>query len=339
MDCGEANAFDDEPIFPEEELGIRRRLDFLARPFPPLQREMRRSLHLLFRDEQRRSGFEAAWFVARMGREQFYEDIVDAEDPDDIPALISEPGLGGIARQAFVERWMSTDVFERRPQTFARREFAEGGFADPTGLFQVYGAGCWVILVDTPRLGGRPVPRTWEDLLHPRWQGDIVSNGQDGIVVPLLLFNLRKDYGLDAVHALARNVRECRGGAAMARFAGTDDPKGAAIYILPHFWAGNVIRRDKVEMVWPREGAYAAPLIHLKKRAATPAADLAHAFITGRAWARWMESTSCASVRDDVPARPLPGPLRWVGWEYARSHDVHRARGALIAEFMKERAA
>ncbi|ADP69775.1 hypothetical protein Rvan_0493 [Rhodomicrobium vannielii ATCC 17100] len=332
------DALDEEPVFPEEDdARVRRRLDYLARPYPPLQREMRRSIHLLLRDEHRRSGLEAAWYVARVGPAQPYDDIAEATDPDTIPALISDPGLGGIARQPFVERWLDTGVFEQRQQVFARRDFTEAGFADPTGLFQVDGAGSWVILVDKTRLAGRPIPRSWEDLLHPQWQGDILSSGQNGVVLALLLVNLAQDFGLDGMRAFARNVREVRGGAAMARYVGTDDPRSAAICVLPNFWAHTVVRRDRSELVWPREGAYAPPILRLKKSETTPAANFIEAYITGREWAARMESARCFSVRDDVPAEPPGGALRWIGWERARSLDFTYIRETLVAAYLKER--
>jgi|AGTN01.1.fsa_nt_gi ABC-type Fe3+ transport system, periplasmic component len=315
----------DEPFFPEEEDGTKRRLDYFGHTFPPLQREIRRRLHHHFRERK----LEAAWYVPRTLGDGLYGDFQDARDAADLPPLVSGIGLGAFTRPAFSGRWQAEGVFQETRQTLTRREFIEAGFADPLGLFHVYGAGAWVILADPARLDGRPLPRCWEDLLAPCYHGDIVANGAGGQLSPVLLFNFHRDFGADGIRALAPNLRDFWGGAKMARMAGTDDPQGAALYILPHFWAVNNIHPDRARMVWPREGAYATPLFLLHKHESNAAAQAARDFLTGPEWARTMESVCCSSIRDDTGAAPLPGALRWIGWEQARSLDFAALRPTL----------
>ncbi|CAH2601723.1 ABC transporter substrate-binding protein [Rhodovastum atsumiense] len=311
----------DEPAFPEEEGGPRRRLDYFGHVFPPLRRMVRQHLHEGFERERRRSGLTAAWYVPASLDSPDCAWVHETEDADWLPGLLSDAGLGRFTRPGFTTRWQQAGLYQPRPQPALRPDLAAAGLADPLGVCEVYGAGPWVILADRARLRGRPVPQGWEDLLSPQYRGDIVANGSDGRLAGVLLFNLFVDFGLDGLQALGANMWGFRGGAQMARNLGSGDPEGAALAILPYFWALNNIHRDRVALVWPREGAYAVPLLLLRRHDAPPAARLAHALLTGRDWAGRMESAGCASNRDDSGGAPLPGPLRWLGWSHARGLD------------------
>ncbi|GEO81026.1 ABC transporter substrate-binding protein [Pararhodospirillum oryzae] len=330
--------FYDEPEFPEEEGAPPRRLDFLGITFPPMQREMRRRLHALYtraRVTGADQGQDIAWYVPRTVQDSFYAFLLTTPDPLDLPALALDGGLGHFARADFVRRWIDTPVFERKAQTIARPCLQGAGLEDPHGLFEVTGAGSWVILADLPRLNGRPVPRTWEDLLHPRYQRDILVNGTRGMISPVLMWNFYQDFGLDGLTALGRNTADIRGGAQMARYAGRPGPLGAALSILPRFWAFTVIHPETTRVVWPAEGAYATPQLVLRQRETTPGAALTHAFLTGPDWARGLDALGCASVRDDLGVPPLPGRVRWVGWDLVQSGRMGGERATLEAAFQQ----
>lgn len=321
----------DDPFFPEDVGGPARPLDVLGHCFPPLARELRRQLA----DHFRAGPAGARWYVPTVQGHDPYGELPHTDDADALPALIMDLGLGKFARSGFIRRWGDSGRFRRRRQTIARPEFTAAGFADPDGMFQVVGAGAWVILADRVRLGGRPAPRCWADLTHPRFGGDIVANGRDGRLTPPLAFNLYGELGEDGLTALGANVKAIWGGAQMARTAGTDNPDGAALYVLPRFWALANGRPERVDTVWPRDGAICAPVLLLRRAVANAAADHAETFLTAPAWARTLDGAACASVRPDIDARPLPGPLRWLGWDRVRAWDLDALRPVIDAAFAK----
>lgn len=308
------NCFDEEPCFPEDDDGPPRRLDFFGLTIPPLGREMRRLLAAHFRA----GGLTPSWYVARVQTDGPYPRFFDTTgDPADIPELIADAGPRHFTGHAFTQRWPG--LFARHPEAPMRAEFLRAGLADPQGICHVFGCACWVILADLDKLGSRPLPQSWADILHPRFRGDIVANGEGGHIAPLLAANLARDFGPEALTALGHNVCAIQGGGEMARAAGSRHPNRAALYLLPRFWAENTIHRDSTRMVWPAEGAYCTPMLLAGKPERSAAASAAFECLTGPAWAARLEDVHCPTAHPALAHHPLPGELRWIGWELARS--------------------
>jgi ABC-type Fe3+ transport system substrate-binding protein len=159
-----------------------------------------------------------------------------------------------------------------------RPEFREAGLVDAKGVHRVFGANVEIVLTDIKRLGNRPLPKTWADILHPQFKGDIIISGEEGDIHESFLFGLHKDHGEAALTALGANVRTFMHPAEMAKTAGSANPKGAALYILPWFFAKSAPHREATQVVWPEEGAYLSPLYLFRKRNARPEAKLASGF-------------------------------------------------------------
>ncbi|ACO76313.1 hypothetical protein AvCA_00460 [Azotobacter vinelandii CA] len=317
----------EEPVFPEEEWGATRRLDFYGQNIPPLARAMRRLLAEHFRRRQ----LQPAWYVTGPFGNEPYRQFSEVEDADDLPALIADAGPRAFGRPAFAERWAG--VYAARRQAGRRAEFVQAGLYDPADIFQTHGCSCWLILADEQELAGRPLPTAWCDLFAPRYERSIVLNGDGDLPARLLLANLAHDHGAAAMTALGRNTRAIRSGGEMGRAAGSHSPERAALYVLPWFWARNNIHTQRTRILWPRDGAYVTPLVSLGRRELSPGAQAALDFLGGPLWAATMESVDCV-VADPRHARaPLPGPLRWTGWEPVRSAALDDLVASAAAHF------
>lgn len=321
VDAGLESLEDEEPVFPEEQGGAPRQLDFYGHSIPPLERELRRQLAHHFISQ----GLQPDWYIPRSLNARPYQDFQHTQQREALPCLIAA-GPRHFAQPSFSQRW--ADVFAPLPTIPLRPELVSAGFADPEDLFRVYGSACWTILLDRERLGDRPEPKGWADLFDPRYQGDIILNGEHGLPNAMLLANLAKDFGPAALETLGRHTKAILGGGEMARAAGSRHPQRAAIYVLPWFWAENNIHTERTLRLWPEEGAYGSPLTLLGQKQLSPGAQAAFDFITGPRWARQMEDIHCIAAHQQHARLPLPGSLRWIGWDLARSATLN----ALMAE-------
>lgn len=331
------DTLNEEPVFPEKETGVRRKLDYLGYAPCPIRAEMRRRMHKRFEDERADGRPSPLWYVPSGCHESnVYDDIWKVEDPAELPGVVSEVGIGDFLQPAFVERFFEGGLLSAPVSALVREEYKEAGLADPTGLYHVYGVLPYLILVDRKRLGSRAVPETWSDLFQPCYKNDIIINGWENDIQEALLFNMNKDFGEEGLASLGANVKDFWHPADMAKAAGTENPKGAALYVLPWFFAKSAPHTDRTLLVWPKEGAYVTPLYVLTKKERSEAARSPLDFLTGPSWAAFLAKAGFPPARTDAPS--LPGKLRWIGWEYARSRDMEALRAPLNAAFMKGRA-
>ena len=329
---------DEDPVFPENENNQRRALDLLAHAPCPLRNEMRRRLHKHFRAVAQSGGAVPAWFMpAGCHSPNPYDELWQTTDAAELPGLISETGFSDYNRPEFTRRWFDTGVFGKLAAGAIRPEFHDAGLVDPKGQFHVYGAVPEVVLVDLKRLGDRPVPRTWADVLHPRFKHDVIISGEPGDIHESILHGLGCDHGEAGLAALGGNVRDFFHPAEMAKMAGSANPKGAALYILPNFFAKSCPHREAIQIVWPDEGAYLNPLYLFGKADAGPAVAPALEYFCGAEWAAHLAKTGFAPARTDAP--PLPGKLRWVGWDYVCTHDLTALAATMNAAFARGYAA
>jgi ABC-type Fe3+ transport system substrate-binding protein len=332
----EIDLLDQEPVFPETETGHRRKLDYLGFAPCPVRAEMRRQMHQLFRSKRPAGVGEPLWFVPSSCHDvNVYDGLWQTEDEAELPGVISEVGFGDFNRPQFIQRWLDSGVYAPISDADVRPEFRDAGLVDARGIHRVIGANVEIVLADLKRLGDRPLPKTWADILHPRFHRDIIISGEEGDIHESFLFGLNKDHGEAGLAALGANVRAFMHPAEMAKTAGSENPKGAALYILPWFFALSAPHRAATKIVWPEEGAYLSPLYAFQKRNARPEAKLALDFLCSEAWAAHLAKIGLAPARIGSPA--LPGKLRWLGWDYVRSHDLESMRAPLNAAFIRGR--
>jgi len=207
---------------------------------------------------------------------------------------------------------------------------AGAGLADPLDGFGVFAAIPLVFLVDHTRLAGRAPPLRWADVLGAQWRGEVVFGGwRPHTGVPFsdynqfLLLCLLEEFGEDGVRAFAASVRGLQHNVVSARTAGGGGGLGGAVTILPWMQAEMAPRRDRVSVVWPEDGAYAMPIGFVQRPEMTerlrPLVDMLTGAQFGRVLARNCYPPTTA---------PMPGSLKWPGWERVRQGNM-AARAAL----------
>jgi ABC-type Fe3+ transport system substrate-binding protein len=342
-DTATETLLNNEPVFPENEDGQRRQLDFLGYASCPVRAELRRRLHA----HLRRLTPEPRWYIpGGCHSDDAYDGIWQTTNATALPGLIADTGFGDFVRTEFVNRWLADDtIFAPIPAiadaipadsdatatAALRPEFRDAGLLDPRGQYRVFGANIEIILVDLARLGDRPLPRTWADILHPRFQRDIIVSGDPQDLHESLLFGFYHDFGEAGLTALGANVRGFMHPAEMTKAAGSTNPRGAALYLLPDFFAAATPHRDAVRTIWPEDGAYLSPQYFLRRRDARPAATTIANFLCGAEWAAHLAKIGFAPARPGSPA--LRGPLRWLGWDFVRTHDLEALRAPLNAAY------
>jgi len=265
-----------------------------------------------------------------------YDPLCNETDESALPGVIASIGFGDFWKRDFVRRFVDAGVFEAvQPQTVSPLHQA-AGMLDPRGAYTVYGVTPYLFVVDSARLDGLPAPRTWAELLDPRYEGRIVMCGDGDDMADAVLMSVYKDFGMEGIARLAKSCGGFMHSSTMTKAAGAKDKSLSAIFIMPAFFACSTRQPDSVRVIWPEDGAAASPLYFLAKRSEkarlAPLLDcLTNGFaaIPSAAW--------FAPLGLGASASPLPpeASLKWVGWDFIQSGDINALRDRLNGEFRR----
>jgi ABC-type Fe3+ transport system substrate-binding protein len=262
-----------------------------------------------------------------------YDPVYRESDPDRLPGIIASIGFGDFWRREFVDRHVRAGIFAAAPAAPLHPLHERAGLQDPRGRYTLYGVTPYLFLADTRRLGGLPAPTAWEDVLHPRYKGELIMCGDGDDMADAVILNVYKEFGMDGLHALADNCKGFMHSSSMVKSAGSGDEDAGGVYIIPAFFAETVTRPAHLRVIWPRDGAASSPLYFLAKKSERERlADVIAFFgdgfagIGSAAWFVPMHARAAAAL-------PPGASLKWVGWDFIEDNDVTGRRDTLNVLF------
>lgn len=314
------------------ETGGHHNLNLLALLPCPLKVPLEEAFHgfLAALPEEKRAGLTFC-LEGNANSQLDYADYADhVETLADLPDIIITPGFNSFFHPYFVERFIKTGQFATVNSFAGDRHLAALGITDPDGHYSMLAMNLLILVVDLARLGERPMPRSWSDLLNPEYAKSIAIRGnRDGSFCETLLLSLYKDLGSSGLDRLGRNVAWGWHPSQMVKSAGSGREDTPAISVMPLFFANNIKDREKVRIVWPEDGALVSPITMLVK--ADKRDELRHLteFLTGKEVAGICAGAAFPAVHPEVDNRlPEHATFKWIGWDYVKSHDLK----ALISE-------
>jgi len=298
---------------------------FLSLPCP-----LKAPVGLALENLRERLGPDAPWpriFLDSCGKHTLNDLAAGLTRPEEAPDLVVSSGLNGFLSRSFRDRFATGDLFAPLSQAM-HPSLAGAGLADPRGVCRIYAVNPLVMAVAPSRLGGLPVPRSFDDLLDPAYAGKIGLCGPPETAGDsTLLLNIRLGHGLAAVADLGRAMVCDTHPSQIFRPAPGSNPP--CIGVMPYFFAKAAPRRGDVEIVWPEGGALASPLFVMVKRTALPAlAPLVEFFLGPEVAAIAAGATLPPTSPGADPALPGQAGVRFIGWGALEANDL----GPLIAE-------
>jgi ABC-type Fe3+ transport system substrate-binding protein len=260
-----------------------------------------------------------------------YADYADHfQSLDDMPDIIITPGFNSFFHPHFVERFITTGCFSSVISHTGDRHLAALGVADPEGHYTMLATNLLVPVVDRSRLGDRPMPRSWDDLLRPEYAKSIAIRGnRDGTFCETLLLTIYKDFGPEGLECLGRNVAWGWHPSQMVKAAGSGRADTPAISVMPLFFARTIKNRESVDIVWPEEGALVSPVTMLVKTDKREELREVIDFLAGPEVAGICAGAAFPSLHPHVDNRlPENATFKWVGWDYVKRNDLK----ALVAD-------
>jgi ABC-type Fe3+ transport system substrate-binding protein len=268
--------------------------------------------------------------------EDDYDNIWQVEDIDEFPDIVASMGFGDFFRQEFVDRFVKKGYFSTAWTGPVNETFEKAGFRDPDGWYTIYAVFPHIMLVDTRKLGKVPVPRRWGDLLNPDLHDNIMINGGDGLVAELPLMYYYREYGDDGLIQLAANIRESGHPAQLVKAATSSLSRGAAVYVMPWFFAQARSLMSELQLVWPEDGALTSPIYVLikesKKAELKPVIDC----ITGPELGAGSAEACFPSLNPYVDNKlPEGASFKWLGWDFIKSHNLEEIKTHATETFLE----
>lgn len=267
-----------------------------------------------------------------------YADYADHfETLDDMPDIVITPGFNSFFHPHFVERFIRTGRFASVNGFAGDRHLAAMGITDPDGHYTMLAMNLLVPVVDHGSLGTRPVPQCWADLLRPEYEKSIAIRGnRDGTFCETLLLALYKDFGMEGLSSLGRNVAWGWHPSQMVKAAGSGREGRPAISVMPLFFANTINKRDDVSIVWPMDGALVSPVTMLVKADKREELHLLTDFLAGPEVAGICAGAAFPALHPEVDNRlPDRATFKWIGWDYVKNNDLKTLIAATNDAFLR----
>jgi len=264
----------------------------------------------------------------------YYPLLDNIKDEDELPDIIVASDVNNFFHRPFMEQFIHNDIFETYEPYTPNFYLEKVAYADPEKHFTMFTANMLVMVVDKEKLGERKMPNKWEDLLDPSFENDVIMRGEEDFFCNAVMLPFYKDKGMESIKILAHNIKSGLHPAEMVKLAGSGKPECAAVYIMPYFFSKR-IKSQKVEVVWPHDGAIASPVFLLAKKSKLNQHKLLLDFLLSKEMAEMLLGRFFPSIHPEADHQCLPQTVKWLGWDFLKQHNIGALKDEIRKEFMK----
>lgn len=288
----------------------------------PILEALQREKDRLEREHHLRVGCSLA--AAAVGGDALNAAITAARSEADLPEIFISAGFESFFDRRALRRFKDQGVFVDVAPPGQNRVFGDLPLRDPDHHFTMLGLVPAVFLVNKNLLGSDPAPRTWEDVLHPRFKDRLALPVGDFDLFNGLLLTLAARYGDSAIEALAENMLAAKHPAeTVGRFSSRQAAQ-PAVSIIPYFFSKMTMKSQVLHVTWPEDGAVTSPIFMLVKKSAMPlSGELARVFL-GKEVGELIAQRGLMPVLHPEVENRVPEGARfiWLGWERVRELDL-----------------
>jgi ABC-type Fe3+ transport system substrate-binding protein len=266
----------------------------------------------------------------------YYPYINSITSIDELPEVIISSDLNSFYHHRFLDCFADKDAFISL-NTEMNQRFESVGYADPLKTFTMFSANPLVIVHAKNSSSIVDTPQSWKMLFNDCYHKSIVMRGDNYFFCSGVLVPLYKMYGLDNVLHLASNVCSGLHPSQMVKLIDSSVKDIPPLYIMPLFFAQKIKNKERIEIIFPDEGALISPVqILIKKSAAEKMASIID-FLLGKELQQHCANNFFPSIHPDVTnSLPEKNPLYWVGWDFIYCNDIGQIKETLRIKFTAE---
>lgn len=268
--------------------------------------------------------------AAAVGADDLLAQLANIEDETQLPDVFVSAGFETFFDHRTLERFKDVGVFTDVAPAGVQKSFGDLPLRDPDGHFTLIAVVPAVFVINHTVLGGADAPRSFEELLEPRFAQKVALPVGDFDLFNALLLQLQERYGAGAVDALATNmIAALHPSQTVGRFAGKQQAR-PAISVVPWFFSRMTFGTKHMETVWPADGAILSPIFALvRKNGHRHARRVGELFASKAIGEVLAHKGLFPALHPEVDNRlPPEASFQWLGWDFIREHDL----GTLLPE-------
>jgi iron(III) transport system substrate-binding protein len=133
------------------------------------------------------------------------------------------------------------------------------GLVEPGNLWAPSNIHVVVAMLNTSQLGGQPKPKTWADLLDPKWKGKIIiADPANSSTAYTIIWGVKTMFGSDGLKKLAANVTVTSAAATVLRAVGQGEYAIGLTYE-SNAYAYVAGGQKEIELLYPQDGTFTSP--------------------------------------------------------------------------------
>jgi len=256
-----------------------------------------------------------------LNQELSYYSYVDTiENADELPDIIVSSDFNVFFGQRFYNQFVRAGSFGGYGSFQPGKNFEDAGILDPRGEYSILCVNPLVIVANLDQVGTAKLPETWADVLDPVWKNSLTIRGGENFYCHAVLLPIFQQFGKEGLTALAANTAQGLHPSQMVNRIDTNAP--GALYVMPEFFAQRIRRRDRIKIIWPADGALASPVTLQVKPSRKDELKPILDYLVGKELAFTLANARFPVPHADIQAEVQTRPLRWLGWDYLRKHDL-----------------
>lgn len=239
---------------------------------------------------------------------------------DDLPDVLLSAGFELFFDSKYMGRFFENKAFsvnlDKMNSTFDNERLS---LIDPKAQYAIVGVVPAIFIVNTAELGGRAVPRTWEDILSEEFSDSVGIPMKDLDLFNAILIHIYKLFGNEGIKKLARSYHKSLHPAQMVK----SSSRPPAVSISPYFFTTMIKDDSTMEAVWPLDGAIISPIFLVAKSGNEKVRKIVDFFLA-ESTARLLSGSGKFPATHALADNGLDSSQRflWIGWDYIYSHDI-----------------
>ncbi len=262
--------------------------------------------------------------AASMGIDWVEEKIKNVAASSKLPDLIIAAGFDLFFDNKIMAKLKAENIYQNQAKYHDyNSSFNKIGFSDPDNFFTMVGAVPAIFLVNIKELGDIMMPKSWADLLKPEFEKRVSLPVNDFVLFHSIILNIHKLYGEEGLRKLGKSLLESLSPAQMLK-SDRSKAKKPLVTIMPYFFTKMADNNNKLQVIWPKEGAIVGPLYLLAKNSKQEKLEPIVDFFTSKKIGEVLSHQGrFPSVHPELDNRLSDeAKFLWPGWDYIKKNDI-----------------